>query len=87
MAPLIILLSCFVAFYLLNRFLLRNKYSVSFQGRVALAIMLVITGVAHFTKTEAMVAMLPDFMPYKEVVVYLTGVMEILAAIGLLTSK
>ena len=49
--------------------------------------MLVITGVAHFTKTEAMVAMLPDFMPYKEVVVYLTGVMEILAAIGLLTSK
>ena len=87
MAPLIILLSCFVAFYLLNRFVFSNKYSTSFRGRSALAFMLVMTGVAHFTQTESMVAMLPDFMPYKEVAVYLTGIMEIVAAIGLLTSK
>lgn len=90
MAPLIFLLGSFVLFYLVNKFLLKNRLSLSFVGRAALAMMLVVTGTAHFASPGFMVEMMPDFMPMKLEIVYLTGVLELLAAVGLLiesTSK
>jgi len=49
--------------------------------------MLLVTGIAHFTSTDLMVEMLPDFMPYKKETIYLTGILELLAAAGLLIDK
>jgi len=45
--------------------------------------MLVFTAVAHFAFTKGMAMMLPHFIPYKTEVVYLTGMIEIAAAVGL----
>ena len=87
MAPLIILIISFCLFFLTNKFLLKNKFPVSFIGRVALAIMLVITGASHFTNTDLMIAMLPEEIPLKKETVLFTGVLEILASVGLIMNK
>lgn len=87
MAPLIFLLGTFAFIYLLNRFLLGRRLSLSLMGRASMAVMLIVTGISHFTNTDEMVAMMPDFMPAKREMVYLTGVIELLAVVGLLWSK
>lgn len=87
MAPLIFLLVSFAIFFVVNKFVLNEKFSLSFIGRTALAIMLIVTGIAHFTSTDLMVEMMPDFMPAKKEIVYFTGVCELLAVIGLLWDK
>jgi len=49
-----------------------------------MGIMLFFTGAAHFFKTGEMVAMMPDFIPFKTEIVYLTGLLEIGAALALI---
>jgi uncharacterized membrane protein len=87
MAPLIFLFVSFGIFFVVNKFVLGEKFSLSFIGRTALAIMLIVTGIAHFTSTDLMVEMMPDFMPAKREIVYFTGVCELLAVFGLLWDK
>ncbi|HLM01864.1 MAG TPA: DoxX family protein [Pyrinomonadaceae bacterium] len=87
MAPLIVLLGSFGILFGVNRFLLNDKWSLSPLGRISLALMLILTGAAHFTQTDLMVEMMPDFMPLKRETVYLTGVIEFLAAAGLIIKK
>jgi uncharacterized membrane protein len=87
MVPLIVLIASFVGFWIVNKYLLGEKYSTSFTGRVALALMLLMTGSAHFFKTDVMIQSMPDMIPYKPELVYITGVIELLAAIGLLFER
>ena len=87
MAPLIILLVTFAALYLVDRFAVKGRLGLSFVGRAAMAVMLIATGVSHFTNTEEMVAMMPDFIPAKREIVYFTGICELLAVPGLLWKK
>lgn len=87
MAPLFILLSAFLALWLVDRYILSGKFDTGFIGRVAMASMLVATGIAHFTGTDQMIAMMPDAMPAKRELVYFTGVCELLAVPGLLLRK
>lgn len=87
MAPLIFLLTAFIALFIANKFFLQNRLSLSFIGRAALAVMLIVTGIAHFTSTDLLIEIMPDFMPYKREMVYLTGVLELLAVVGLLINK
>ncbi|MEN6455397.1 MAG: hypothetical protein ABFD10_14165 [Prolixibacteraceae bacterium] len=49
--------------------------------------MLLFTAIGHFVFTTGMAMMLPDFVPYKTETVYLTGIIEIAAAIGLLIPR
>jgi uncharacterized membrane protein len=57
----------------------------------ALAVLLVMTGTAHFVPAGVtvmpnhadLVAMVPPFVPYPDAMVYLTGVFELLGAAGL----
>jgi uncharacterized membrane protein len=56
------------------------------SGRIAMAAMLVLTAVGHFKFTDGMVMMLPPFIPAKKLMVLFTSVIEIAAAVGLLTS-
>lgn len=53
-------------------------------GRLALSVMLLFTGIAHFTKTKEMALMLPKTIPFRYFIILLTGVFEIAAAVGLL---
>src|SRR5215204_1114101 len=87
MAPLIFLVATFVLLYLLDRFVLGRRLGLSFIGRASMAVMLIITGISHFTSTDDMVAMMPDFMPAKRELIYFTGVCELAAVVGLLWEK
>ncbi len=87
MTPLIFLLAAFILLFAVNKFFLKNRLSLSLVGRAALAVMLTVTGIAHFTSTDLMIEMMPDFLPYKRETVYLTGILELSAVIGLLINK
>jgi uncharacterized membrane protein len=51
----------------------------------ALVVMFLFTASAHFTKTkEDLIAMVPKSFPSPRFLVYLTGVLEVLGAVGLL---
>ncbi len=84
--PEIILLITFF-FAAIIQWLIYKKYKIALSGRIAMAAMLVSTGIAHFVYTDGMILMLPDFIPYRLELVYLTGIIEILAAVGLLVPK
>lgn len=79
MAPLATLLLVFTILV----FFFRDRVSVSGAGRIALASMLVLTGVAHFTRTEALAAMVPPLFAEPFLLIYVTGIVELLFA-GLL---
>ncbi|MEO1013041.1 MAG: hypothetical protein AAFX53_17215, partial [Bacteroidota bacterium] len=54
------------------------------SARIAMSIMLCFTAIGHFVFTKGMSMMLPQFIPLKTSFVYITGLFEILLAIGLL---
>lgn len=83
MKPLIVLLSAFVITLIATK-IFKGKYELAFSGRVAMSVMLVFTSIAHFAFTNGMAMMLPSFIPYKTLVVYITGIIELAAAVGLL---
>jgi len=85
MILLIVLLSAFVLAYIVGRS--TGRWGLIYAGNLAMSVMLVFTGGAHFIYTEGMMLMLPHIVPAKEFVIYLTGIFEILAAIGLLLPK
>ena len=87
MAPLVFLLGTFAILYLLNRYFFDRRLSLSIIGRFAMAVMLTVTGVVHFTSTDWMMGMMPDALPYKRELVYFTGVCELAAVIGLLWER
>lgn len=82
MKPLIVLLIVFPVSLLATK-LFRGSYDFAFSGRLAMSIMLIFTALAHFAFTKGMTMMLPGFIPYKTEIIYLTGIIELLAAIGL----
>jgi uncharacterized membrane protein len=86
MAPLIVFIVSFTIVFLLDKFFLK-RLSLSFKGRFAMAVMLIFTSIAHFTHTEEMVQMLPDFLSLKKEIVYFTGAIELAASVGLLIPK
>lgn len=86
MAPLIILLVTFIISILTIR-LAKGQFKFAFSGRISMSVMLVFTSIAHFIYTEGMAMMLPEFIPYKTEVIYLTGLIEIAAAIGLIIPR
>jgi uncharacterized membrane protein len=52
------------------------------RARLGLSLLFLMTGSAHFTSTAAMSEMLPPFVPYRHAIIYLTGVFELMGAIG-----
>ncbi len=83
MKPLIVLLSVFVISLIVTK-IFKGRYEFALSGRIAMSVMLVFTAIAHFAFTKGMEMMLPTFIPYKTEVVYLTGIIELAAAIGIL---
>lgn len=86
MKPLFILLISFSLFFLISKFFY-GKNSALFSGRLSFAIMLIFTAIGHFVFTNGMSKMVPNFIPNKTFFVYITGILEILFAIGLLVPK
>lgn len=86
MKPLIVLFSVFIVSAVTIK-LLRGKYRFPLAGRIAMAAMLLFTAMGHFAFTEGMAMMVPDFLPYKTSIVYITGFIELVFAVGLLSPK
>lgn len=86
MKPLIVLLSVFIISAIIIK-LLHGKYGFPLAGRIAMAAMLLFTAMGHFAFTEGMAMMIPDFLPYKTAIVYVTGIFEIVLAMGLLLPR
>lgn len=57
------------------------------SGRIGLSVMLVFTAIGHFIYREGMTMMLPEWMPMKLIVVYVTGLIEIGLAIAILMPR
>ena len=76
MKPLILLLIAFGISAIFSR--------IPFAGNVAMCAMFCFTALGHFKFHRGMVKMMPGFVPFKEAVVYVSGVAEILLGAGLL---
>lgn len=87
MVPLIILLISFGILFAADKFWFKGKLSFSLIGRISMALMLIATGLTHFTSTDLMVEMMPDFLPFKREIIYFTGICELLAVFGLIWTK
>ncbi len=62
-----------------------GKYlDLRYAGRLAMAFMLFFTALGHFLYSEGMAAMLPESWPAKHSIVWGSGILEIVFAIGLL---
>lgn len=55
-----------------------------FVARIALSVLFLVAGVGHFTNTEDFERIVPTYLPAPRVLVYVSGIFEILGAIGIL---
>ncbi|MEO7768027.1 MAG: hypothetical protein ABIS01_11395 [Ferruginibacter sp.] len=86
MKPLFVLLIAFIlAVFSIKIFY--HDYELALSAKIAMSVMLVFTAIAHFAFTKGMAMMIPGFIPFKKQLVYLTGIFEIAAAVGLLVPR
>jgi len=85
METLIILFGVFASTLLIVK-LITKRFEISQAGRIAMAAMLVFTAIGHFAFAKGMVMMI-SFLPWATEIVYITGVIELAAAAGLLIPK
>ena len=85
MTLLVLFLLLIVPYLLLSlagRWSSKVQLAPSKRARVGLSLFFIFTGLGHFTRTQEMAAMLPLSVPYRIELVYLTGILELLGAIG-----
>jgi uncharacterized membrane protein len=82
MKPLIVLLISF-GFAILSIKIFTRQNDFALAARIAMSLMLLFTASGHFAFPRGMMMMMPAFIPFRLALVYITGVIEILAAIGL----
>ena len=56
-------------------------------ARLVLVLMFTVTGILHFTHINKFVQIVPPFIPMPEAMVYISGIFEILGAVGLLIPR
>lgn len=79
---LVLLVGPFLLLTLGGRFNPKFQIVSSKRARVGLSLFFILTGLGHFIRTQEMAAMLPLSVPYGTELVYLTGILELLGAIG-----
>ncbi len=52
--------------------------------RIILGLFMVSAGIGHFNNTDSFLAQVPPFLPAPEMIVYVSGVVEILLGLGLI---
>jgi uncharacterized membrane protein len=78
----LLLVGPYLLLTLAGRLSSRLQIVPSKRARVGLSVFFIFTGVGHFVRTQGMAAMLPPSLPYRIELVYLTGILELLGAIG-----
>jgi uncharacterized membrane protein len=82
MKPLLVLLAA-SAIILLITHAISGGWNYVIAGNLSMAAMLFFTAVGHFIYSQGMMLMIPSFIPGKRTLIYTTGVIEVLFAIGL----
>lgn len=83
MKPLIVFLLVFSLSSFASR-LCRGTFQLEKSIRFGLSAMLLFSSLGHFLYSQGMALMIPEIIPYKFEIVYLTGFFEIVLAVGLL---
>ena len=87
----VIMLGLLLSPYLLTRFIgqLRGRMPVNAgtAGCIGVALVFCLTGMGHFVQTGAMARMLPPWVPEPIALVYISGVVEFLAAAAVLVPR
>ncbi|MBO1005055.1 MULTISPECIES: DoxX family protein [Bacillaceae] len=85
MITLIILFGSFLTLVFLSRTgLIFKDKSYRSLATYAMAAFLIFFGLSHFYKQNELILMLPEFIPFPEFIVFITGIIEIVLAIGLI---
>ena len=88
MVVLVVLVAAILAFRGLGSLWFQSLASWQAATRYGLAVMLLFTSSAHFTRLRAdLVRMTPPWVPWPEAMVFFTGVCEILGAVGILVPE
>ena len=86
MKPLIVLLISFIIASIVITYT-KKSYDFSLSARIAMAVMLSFTAIGHFIFTKGMALMLPGIFPLKTFIIHLSGILELVIAIGLLVPR
>ncbi len=86
MKPLFVLMISFLISLIILK-ITQHKYNFLLSGRIAMACMLGFTAIGHFVFVKGMTMMIPEFIPYKTFLIYVTGILELLFAIGLISKN
>jgi uncharacterized membrane protein len=82
MKPLFVLgISFVLAIFAIRIF--THYYDYAYAARIAMSVMLLFTAIGHFAFAKGMMMMIPVFIPFRLSLVYITGIIEIMAAVGL----
>lgn len=79
---LLLLTTPYLILTLMERWVTGFKLTAAKRARVGLSLFFIFTAIGHFIRTEEMAAMLPPSVTYRIELIYLTGVLELLGAIG-----
>lgn len=71
----------------LVQLLTERDFDIYSAGAIGLTLLFLLTGMGHFTDTDSMAQMLPSWVPARFAIIYLTGVLEFVIAIGFLFSR
>jgi uncharacterized membrane protein len=83
MKVLYVLIATF-AISLIASKLIIHDWNIIFSGNQAMMVMLCFTALGHFMFTKGMAMMMPNFIPLKKLLVYFTGILEVVLGIALL---
>ncbi|HXE81104.1 MAG TPA: DoxX family protein [Vicinamibacterales bacterium] len=64
-----------------------RRFGAARRGQISLALVFLFTGLGHFVRTAAMAEMLPPWTPGRTLVIWISGLVEWLLAIGLLIPR
>lgn len=64
--------------------IIEGSWNLLFAGNLGMTAFIIFTGLAHFKFQKGMALMIPDFIPGKLFWVYFTGIIEVVAGIGLM---
>ncbi|HEX5874807.1 MAG TPA: DoxX family protein [Pyrinomonadaceae bacterium] len=86
MTLLVLLLLLTLPFFILTvagKWNPRLRIAPAKRARVGVTLFFIFASIGHFIRTEPMAEMLPPAVPYRIELIYLTGVFELLGAIGI----
>lgn len=79
---LLLLVAPYLILTLAGRLKIGPKIAPATRARVGLTLFFLFTSLGHFVKTAEMASMVPPSIPYRVGLIYLTGIFELLGAIG-----